>query len=164
MAIRRRLQRGAGLGRIYTGRIVQHGHGRVFAGRVIQRGHGLGNIFASLFRRLLPAVKNLGRKIISSPITKNILDSAKKSAIKAGIHTAQDVLSGENVGETLKKNIKQVGSDVRDAAIQEIAGTQEGNGRRRRSRRLKALKKTPSRRSSRQPAVAIVRDIFDGLS
>jgi hypothetical protein len=91
-------------------------------GKFIQRGHGLGNIFGSLFRAIMPVAKNVFSRIVSSPITKSLAQTASESATRAGMQLANDVLSGENVGQSLKKGLGTVGSDVIETAKRKMTG------------------------------------------
>lgn len=98
-------------------------------GKFLQRGAGLGNIFGSLFRSIAPMVKKFlptakayATKIIQNPVTKSLAQTASESAGKAGMQLATDILSGENVGESLKKGVKTVGSDVIETAKKKMTG------------------------------------------
>jgi hypothetical protein len=90
-----------------------------------QRGSGLGSIFASLFRGLVPLIKTgskiavkSGAQFVKSPVGKRIIKSAKKELVKSGTSLASDIAKGENVGKSLKKNLKQASGRVAKAAIQ----------------------------------------------
>ena len=124
----------------------------VYQGRFVQRGNGLGSIFSGFMRYVMPAAKFFGKKIISSPITKNIVNTAKKSAIQAGLSTVQDIMSGENVGQSLKRNLSRVGDDVLETASKELMS---GSGARKRKllSLLKELEReeTPAKRKKKTP-------------
>ena len=98
-------------------------------GKFIQRGRGLGSIFGSIFRTLMPAARNIATKIINSPITRSIGQSAAESLTKAGMQTAADVLAGENVGTSIKRGLTTVGTDVLETARKRMTG----GGKRRKS-------------------------------
>ena len=87
-------------------------------GPYIQRGRGLGNFLGSLYKSMLPVVKTIGGQIASSPITKNVLKTAKRSAKEAGLNIATDVLSGK------KKFAASLGENI-STAKQAIADTLE---------------------------------------
>lgn len=91
-------------------------------GKYIQRGRGIGSIFAGLLRKVIPAAKFFSSKILASPVTKSITETAKQSAAKAGLKLAHDILSGENVGQSLKKGMKEVSSDIIDTAKTKMSG------------------------------------------
>ena len=57
---------------------------------------------------LLPSVT----KAVKSTTGQKLLKQAKKSAIKAGISTATDVLAGENIKKSAGKNLKKASVDV----------------------------------------------------
>lgn len=66
-----------------------------------QRGHGLGNFFRSLGRTVMPLISKGARAI-------------GKQVLRTGAEVASDVLSGENVGESIKKRSKAAASDALD--------------------------------------------------
>lgn len=81
------------------------------------RGSGIGGIFSSIVRMLVPFAKTLfgvGKRVAASPIGKQVLKSAKRSAVKAGLDLAQDTLAGENVGKSIKRRAKQAGKQMLD--------------------------------------------------
>ena len=100
-------------------------------GKLLQKGYGLGGIFSGLIRRFLPAVKLMGSKILSSPITKSIGESAKESAAKAGLKLAQDILSGENVKESVKKGLGTIKGDVLETTKKKLSGGGKKGGKRK---------------------------------
>ena len=57
---------------------------------------------------LLPTIL----KAASSKAGKKLVKQAKKSAIKAGIHTIGDISSGENLKTSMSKNLKQASRDI----------------------------------------------------
>lgn len=81
-------------------------------GKYLQRGRGIGSVLASFFNTVLPVAKSIGQSIINSPLTKQVLTTAKNSAIDAGLNIAADALSGENIGRTVKKNLAQAGENI----------------------------------------------------
>lgn len=80
----------------------------IHRGKFIQSGRGLGSFFNSIARTILPGLSSF----FQSQPAQQILHSAKDSAIKAGLHLASDTLKGENVGDSLKKQLKSFGEDV----------------------------------------------------
>ena len=99
-------------------------------GPYLQRGRGIGNIFSSILKRIIPAAKVLGKNFLSSPITKSVLREAKDSAINAGINIATDVMQGDNVGQTIHKNInkmkKNMGPERLGLVVANLAIVQDG--------------------------------------
>lgn len=81
----------------------------------VQHGRGLGNFLGSFLRTASPYIRKVGGKVIESPITKNISDTAKKVALQAGISLGAAALKGDqlNVLESVKHAIiNTVGSAV----------------------------------------------------
>lgn len=76
--------------------------------RYVQHGRGVGSIFRSLLSTVLPALKTLGKEIITSPITKKALHTIKKKALNAGLKIAKDTLHGENVGQSITKKLREI--------------------------------------------------------
>lgn len=85
-------------------------------GKFIQRGGSFGGWLGSLFRAILP----IGKSLLRNPSVASVLSSVKNSALKAGANVVQDVLHGENLGESFKKNAKRVKSDTIDAIGRQI--------------------------------------------
>ncbi len=75
-------------------------------GVYLQRGRGLGNLLSGLFRAVLPAAKTLGKGILNSQLTKDIAETAKKSAINAGLNLASDLVAGNNMKTSLENNVE----------------------------------------------------------
>src|SRR6266496_5410779 len=71
----------------------------------VQRGTGIGGTFSSLYRATYPAAQKLGKEIVSSPLTQNILKSAKQSAAKAGLTILKDALLGRPIGQSAERNL-----------------------------------------------------------
>ena len=51
-------------------------------------------------------------KVASSKTGGKLVKQAKKSAIKAGIHTIGDISAGENVKSSMSKNLKKASKDI----------------------------------------------------
>lgn len=81
----------------------------------IQRGRGLGSLFGSLFRSVVPVVSKFGRSIVSSPVTKSIGSALKNSALETVGSVGADLLRGEDLSQTLDKNLAQARNKVADA-------------------------------------------------
>ena len=81
-------------------RVVGRGFGGIFRGLI--------KFFKPLVRFLIPSVT----KAVNSKTGQKLLKEAKKSAVKAGVSTASDILSGENVKKTVSRNLKRASSDV----------------------------------------------------
>ena len=78
-------------------------------------GRGLGGIFRGVykfFRPLLSFLVPTIKKAVKSKTGRKLIKQAKKSALKAGVKTLSDVSSGENVSESMTKNLKKATADV----------------------------------------------------
>lgn len=75
----------------------QTGRGQIpiFKGSKHQVGYGLGGISSSLFKAAMPMVK-AGAK------------SLGKTALNAGLNMAKDMLDGNNVKQSLRKNVRML--------------------------------------------------------
>ena len=78
-------------------------------------GRGLGGIFRGIYKFfkpllhfLIPSIK----KVVKSKRGRKLIKQAKKSALKAGVKTLSDVSTGENVGESMTKNLKKATVDI----------------------------------------------------
>lgn len=99
--------------------IYQQGFGNLpsFIGYApYQRGAGLGNIFASLFRRLLPILK---------PVAKAV----GKQALSTGASIAADVVQGRDLKESAIEHGKEAAGNLLQQASDGIMNrTQKGSG------------------------------------
>jgi hypothetical protein len=78
-------------------------------------GRGIGGIFRGLAKNFKPLISFLTphvKKAVTSKTGQKLLKQAKKSAVKAGVSTTADILNGENVKETVGKNLKKASADV----------------------------------------------------
>jgi hypothetical protein len=66
----------------------------VYGGVENQKGHGLGSILGSLFRSATPLLKSIGKKV-------------GKQVLHSGLQVADDVLSGSNLKQSLKRRAKE---------------------------------------------------------
>ena len=91
----------------HRGPFLHNGHG--------PRGSGFGSILSSLFKTIIPVVSKIGRSFISSDITKSALRGVKNAAIESGVSLATDVLRGEDIETSAKKNLEKARHTVADA-------------------------------------------------
>jgi hypothetical protein len=78
-------------------------------------GRGLGGIFRGIykfFRPLLNFILPTISKVVSSKTGKKLIKQAKKSAIKAGIHTIGDISSGGNLRDSMSIFLKKASEDI----------------------------------------------------
>lgn len=123
-------------------------------GLYVQRGRGLGNIFSSIFRAVAPTLAGIGKSIIKSPITKNLLSTAKKSAVNAGLNLVSDTLAGENVGRSLKRSANRARVDFIDVI-------ESGRNKKKRSKITPKTRRNVGFTRSRRNKKIKHRDIFD---
>ena len=70
----------------------------------MQRGSGLGGIFRSLARIFMPIAKTAIKA--SKPLMKQAAKETGKELLRSGIETVGDLAAGENLGASVKKNLK----------------------------------------------------------
>lgn len=70
-----------------------------------------------MFKGVVPAAKLMGRTVYDSPITKQVLETAKRSALEAGLNVATDALEGKNVKVSLKGNMTAAKKKVSDSLV-----------------------------------------------
>jgi hypothetical protein len=71
----------------------------VFQGSTIQRGHGIGNLLRGLAKSTLPLLKQGGKML-------------GKQLLNTGVGIVKDVMDGENLGVSARKNFKQGGLNL----------------------------------------------------
>ena len=92
--------------------------------KLFQTGEGLGNIFSSLFRKIVPAAGRAIKKIATSKIVKEGGKKLLNSAINVAANVAADVLEGD-------KPIKQSLDDNLDMAKKSIASSIRNSNKRK---------------------------------
>ena len=78
-------------------------------------GRGIGGIFRGIYKFFRPLLNFLIpslKKAVKSETGRKLIKQAKKSALKAGVKTLSDVSTGENVGESMTKNLKKATVDI----------------------------------------------------
>ena len=135
-------QRGGG-GPYFTGRLFQKGYG--------QNGSGLGNFFGSLFRKVLPFLKDTSKQV-------------GKVALKTGANVLTDTLAGNNFKTALRQRMKESGTEIKNNVLNTMNNSpagQTGSGRKRKrvsktqqfkhaNTAKKKKKKEPKRRIKRK--------------
>ena len=123
----------------------QQGGGSVpiYAGAKYQQGYGIGSIFGSLLKSALPIIKR-GAK------------SLGKTAIKTGLNVVKDGLSGKNIKQSLKTNLKRAGTEILTNSINNIPSMNSMPNRQNKKRKhpsgsisLKTTAKNKRRKKSR---------------
>jgi hypothetical protein len=105
-----------------------------FQGLRYQKGHGF---FGRLFSNVL------------LPFVKQVIPAVGKRALPSAIGLAQDVLAGENVGQSAIKRLKEAGRNVADESLDIIKSKIQGGGRRRK-RKFKTSQVNKKRRRKKQ--------------
>lgn len=97
-------------------------------GPFIQRGRGFGSALSSMYKSFVPALQLFGKKILASPLTQQVLQTAKRSATQAGLNVATDVLQGKKVKDSLTENISTAKQAVTDSIVSALkqANSQTG--------------------------------------
>lgn len=90
----------------------------IFAGAQYQRGFGLGNILSGLMKAALPIVKKGAM-------------SLGKTALRTGLKTAQDAISGKNVKSSFLRNVKDAGNEVLNNSVSYVLAPQRNKGTKR---------------------------------
>lgn len=73
-----------------------------------QRGEGLGNIFSSLYTKVMPWVKKVADSKVVKAAGKEILDSASNAAI----NLAADVISGKSAKQSANNNLENARQEI----------------------------------------------------
>ena len=74
-------------------------------GPYIQRGQGFGSSLSAMFKGVIPALKLFGEKIVQSPITKEIINTGKRSLVDASLNVADDFLKGKKIKPSISENV-----------------------------------------------------------
>ena len=87
----------------------QKGHGlSVYKGATIQRGHGIGGFFSTLLKGAMPlAMKGL--------------KAVGRQAISSGWNVARDAISGRDVGQSARTNLKTAGDNLVGRLVHSMA-------------------------------------------
>jgi hypothetical protein len=122
----------------------------VFHGRRVMGGDGLGSLLSGGFRRLLPAMRQVGKRMLESA---------------SGV--ASDVLDGQDFASSTKKHLKLGGKNLLTDVKRALAPTkgknesvQSGSGSRGKKRKRKASKGKKASGRVKRRKTATVRDIF----
>ena len=77
----------------------------------VQSGKGLGNKLSALYKTVVPALQ----KAVSTPAVKKVSDVAKKAAIDAGLNIINDLAAGDDIKQSLDKNLGELKVKVGDS-------------------------------------------------
>jgi len=115
----------------------------------VMRGSGIGSIFSNIFRGLVPLAKNLfsvGKRAVMSKTGQQVMKAAKRTAMDAGLDIVNDVLDGENLKASAKKNLRRSGKTMLQNVKKEMRG---GKGAKRTTKACK--KKTKKKKNASKP-------------
>src|SRR5664279_1628333 len=117
----------------------QKGNGMpIYMGAPSQRGHGLGNMLGSLFRRILPFLKQNAIPL---------LQRGAAMALRTGAKVVDDVHDGQTVKESLKERVP---SGIKLFVSSIINQSGSGAYRRHRSIKRKKTRKIRKRHSAKR--------------
>ena len=108
-----------------------------FSGPVSQQGHGFGGIFGRLFRAAVPLLKK------AAPVVKSAAKTVAKEAIRSGADVVDDLLSGENLGDSLAHRSEEGAKRIAKIGVKKV-------------KKMMASPKKPINRKKIRPT----RDIF----
>ena len=125
---------------------------RFVGGERLQRGRGIGGLLRLAKSVFSPLLKKAGSAVVSAAKSKagqSAIKSLKKQAIDSSLNVATDILSGKNVGDSLKDEV----SNVKEASLAKLSELHDNIGRKRQSEYNPKKKPKYKRRK--------VRDILD---
>ena len=102
-----------GIGSVYKANRGLRGFGHF----QVQSGEGFGTFFSALVRKAIPFLKNTLFPAIAPAVT-----HVKNSLQKAAANVTEDLIQGENVGTSLKKNIAHEGQKLLAKVPQAFSG------------------------------------------
>lgn len=111
-----------------------------------QRGKGIGNVLGSFYRAAAPLIK----KVVESPIAKEVLLSAGNAAKEAGLNIVADRLNGK--GGTVRENVVTAKRKIAATLKKSLQEKKVGGGKKR-----KKSEEVVSGRGKRKK----VNDLFD---
>lgn len=95
------------------------------------RGGGIGSVLGGLFRSVAPLIKRSGRSLL-------------KEGVSTGLNIANDVLSGENLKQSIKKRSRNAGKRMLKRAIDQFVPPPPGEPVSKRIKRKKRVSKRHS--------------------
>lgn len=112
---------------------------QTYRGVINQQGYGLGSIFSRLFRAARPFIKS-GSKYVA------------RKAIKASYNSLNDMLDGVPPSTAVKRNIQNIGSEVKNDVKAKVRKVIHGRGKIKKKRKKKAAKsvRVPKRKTHKR--------------
>jgi hypothetical protein len=86
-------------------------------GPYIQRGRGFGSALSSVYRGVVPKMRAAGQKVLDSPLTKDVLKTAKNAALEGGLNIATDLLKGKKLRKSVGENVTTAKKLVTDLLV-----------------------------------------------
>lgn len=130
----------------------QKGYGfpTIYRGPVLQRGYGIGDIFKSMSRTVMPALKE-GLKTIG------------KSALQTGLDVLQDVSRGENLKTAAKNRLKQNSMGLLNESLLGIKSRKPINNKQRKGKAISS-KRVKKRKQRKDKTNSDSEDIFTNFA
>ena len=130
----------------------------------IQVGRGIGSILSVFWNAIAPFAKQLfkwGRKALSSGTAKEIGKNVASTALEKGVSAITDAMSGEPIRDTVKKNLKEAGSDILASGITEVSKTVEKKQAKKQAKK-RAASEAPNEKKKKAPKLkpSFLLDIF----
>ena len=117
---------------------IHGGNGYAFQGSLHQRGQGIGSIFKTLMRFIVPLGKRVARNI-------------GPELLAGGLNVVDDVLSGQNLGESLKTRGRTFVGQAKTKLTQGGTGKKKKKGGKRKGKkRVKKGKVTKKKAKPRK--------------
>lgn len=131
-----------------------------------------GKGFFSVFSKVLPFIKNIfqkimpvAKKVASNPTVRQAANQLKDHAIDAGINVASDVLKGENIGKSIKREAANVGLNTAQDLLDTAKASRKrgaADGGSVKSKKKKKKKDKPKKSGVKRGLLGRARgDLFD---
>ena len=100
----------------------------IFSGQHLQAGHGFSGVFKGITALFKPLIRlftgstarksvDILRKVAAKPIAKTLIKSSKKELGKTALNVVSDILEGDNLKESLKKNGSSAVKNIATASL-----------------------------------------------
>lgn len=123
----------------------------------VQRGRGIGNMLGQGFIKSLPALKFIGKQILSSQIAKDVGSSLKNSTYRGLRNVAVDAVRGNNVRESFTRELGKARQDIAKALGVKSSDSKVNKQKRKRS----ASTRKRSGRAPRRLKKSLFNEKFD---
>ena len=99
---------------------------------LMMHGEGLGSMFGSIFRKILPAVSGIDKKVASSKALKEVGKQVLDTGVNALANTAANAISGDkSVGEAAADELQNARRDIGNAIRSANANRKTPNKRKK---------------------------------